>query len=494
MKSRAKTLIFIGIFVACLALVSLVLVLTQPKTDDEDKTTANTTQTIPIVTHERDEVASMKITNASGEYTITQNAKGFTINELEGLKQNTTTMGAAGNCITKINAQALAEENASDMAKYGLEDGNPEASCTVTLKDGSSYTVLYGINAPDGNSVYVRLSDSKDVYVVLANSSRYFYNSKESFISLIIKEEISSDNTAPTIDLLKVERKDLDYDIVFEDDTKNYAIDEVSMASSQVMISPVYAYLDITNSNDIIYGLWGLTAASAVKPFPTESDFEEYGLADPFCTVTLFAELQTYKFRIGNVASYVTDEQGNPTNEPAYYYGYLEGNDCIYTFSAGEVKWASFMPVDILSSMMTSHYIYALDYMDIQLHNGEELNYYFDITGDVDEGELSATLNDKEVDVASFKILYQFILKCPIDALCLEDPAEDAKLLAHIEFARAKGGGDTLDFYDDGSNRVVIKLNGVTSFSQPKSYLDVLTSNLKLFADGATGDDLQMIW
>ena len=122
MKSRAKTLIFIGIFVACLALVSLVLVLTQPKTDKEDNPAANNSQTIPIVTHERDEVASMKITNASGEYTITQNAKGFTITELEGLKQNTTTMGAAGNCITKINAQALAEENASDLAKYGLED------------------------------------------------------------------------------------------------------------------------------------------------------------------------------------------------------------------------------------------------------------------------------------------------------------------------------------------------------------------------------------
>ena len=320
MKSRAKTLIFIGIFVACLALVSLVLVLTQPKTDKEDNPAANNSQTIPIVTHERDEVASMKITNASGEYTITQNAKGFTITELEGLKQNTTTMGAAGNCITKINAQALAEENASDLAKYGLEDSKSEASCTVTLKDGTSYTVLYGITAPDGNGVYVRLADSKDVYVVLSNSSRYFYNSKESFISLIVKEEITSDNTAPTIDLLKVERKDLDYDIVFEDDTKNYAIDEVSMASSQVMISPVYAYLDITNSNDIIYGLWGLTAASAVKPFPTEADFEEYGLADPFCTVTLFAELQTYTFKIGNVQSYVTDEQGNPTNEPAYYY------------------------------------------------------------------------------------------------------------------------------------------------------------------------------
>ena len=187
-----------------------------------------------------------------------------------------------------------------------MEDSKSEASCTVTLKDGTSYTVLYGITAPDGNSVYVRLADSKDVYVVLSNSSRYFYNSKESFISLIVKEEITSDNTAPTIDLLKVERKDLDYDIVFEDDTKNYAIDEVSMASSQVMISPVYAYLDITNSNDIIYGLWGLTAASAVKPFPTEADFEEYGLADPFCTVTLFAELQTYTFKIPPTSRHIT--------------------------------------------------------------------------------------------------------------------------------------------------------------------------------------------
>ncbi len=493
MKSRARNLIFIGIFVACLALVFLVLVLTQPKADTGESSDEST-QTISLVARERDDVASMKITNSYGEYTITQSAKGFSIDELGSLKQNTTTMGAAGNCITKINAQALVEENASDLAKYGLEDGNAEASCTVTFKDGTSYTVLYGITAPDTSNVYVRLSDSNDVYVVLANSSRYFYNPIESFISIIVKEEIASESTAPTIDLLKIERKDLDYDIVFEDDTKNYATDEVSMASSQVMISPVYAYLDITNSNDIIYGLWGLTATSAVKPFPTQADFEEYGLADPFCTVTLFAELQTYIFKIGNVASYATDEQGNPTSEPAYYYGYLEGNDCIFTFAASEVKWASFMPVDVLSTMMTSNYIYALDYMDIQIHNSEDISYYFDIDGNVDDASLSATLNGSEVDVPSFKILYQFILKCPIDSLCLEDPDEDAKLLAHIEFARSKGGGDTLDFYDGGSNKVVIKLNGVTSFSQPKSYLNVLESNLKLFADGASGDDLQMIW
>lgn len=492
MKPRAKSLLVIGIFVASMALVFLILVLTQPKKDTEENKTI-VKETIPLTNYERDNIASMRIKNSSGEYTIVQTALGFSVEELKDLKQNTTTMSAVGNCAAKITAQALAEAGAEDLEKYGLSAEYPEAECEVTLKDGSSYTVLFGVTAPDGNSVYCRLSDSNDVYVVLSNSSRYFYNSKESYISLIIKEQLTNEN-APTIDLLTVERRDLDYDIVFEDDTKNYSADEVSMASSQVMISPVYAYLDITNSNDIIYGLWGLTAVEAVKPFPTEEDFEEYGLADPFCTVTVNAELQTYKLLIGDIASYVIGEDGNPTTEPAYYYGYYEGKDVIYRFAAGEVKWASFMPVDILSSMMTSNYIYALDYLDVQLHNPEDINYKFDIDGNVDEGTLNVSLNDKYANADDFKILYQFVLKCPIDALCLEEPKEDAKLLAFIEFARTEGGGDTLEFYDDGANRVIIKLNGVTSFSQPKSYLDTLASNLKLFAEGAPVEDLQMIW
>ena len=54
--------------------------------------------------------------------------------------------------------------------------------------------------------------------------------------------------------------------------------------------------------------------------------------------------------------------------------------------------------------------------------------------------------------------------------------------------------GDVVEYYDGGANTVIIKLNGTTSFSQPKSYLDVLESNLALFASGASGEELQMIW
>lgn len=492
MSKSVKNLLVIGIFILSMALVLLALVLTQPKEEEETPVIVDTS--VPLVSYTRDQVDNYKVTTKDGEYTVKQGTKAFTVEELEGLKQNSTVLGAAANCITSVKGVELVEENAGDLAKYSLADDNFVSRVDVTLKDGTTYTVYFGIDTTDGEHLYVRMGDSKDVYTALANSTRYFTYVKEDFVSNVILPELSQDNWAPTIDLLTIKRKDLSYDIIFEDDTKNYAADDISMASSQVMISPVYAYLDITNSNDVVYGLWGLNAIQAEVAFPTEADFEEYGIADPFCSVVLNAELQDYILKIGNVAAYATDEQGNNTTTPAAFYGYFEGIDCIFLFNAADLPWASFMPIDVLSTMMTSNYIYTLDYIDVEIHDGEDAKYYFDVEADVDETTLSGTLNNNAFDAEAFKILYQFMLKCPIDSLCLEDPAEDAKLLARIDYRRVDGGGDVLEFYDDTTNRVIIKLNGTTSFSQPKSYLDVLHQNIKIFANGGTGDDLQKVW
>lgn len=492
MSKSAKNLLIIGIFVLSMALVLLLLVLTAPKEEDE---VAVVDSTMALVSYERDNIDFFKITNESGEYTVRQTVKSWAVDELDGLDLSTTVLAAAGNCITSVTGQQLVEENATDLAKYGLSEDDFVSRVDVTLKDGTTYTVYYGIETPDGNHLYVRMSDSSDVYTVLATASRYFSYIKEDYVSVVILPELTVNNVAPTIDLLTITRKDLDYDIIFEDDTKNYAVDDISMASSQVMISPVYAYLDITNSNDIIYGLWGLSAVQAEVAFPTEEDMAEYGLDDPFCSVVLNAELQDYILYIGDVAAYEVDDNGNDTTTPAYYYGYFVGKDTIYMFSAADLPWATFMPIDVLSSMMTSNYIYALDYIDVEIFdNDTEHNYYFDITASVDDATLSGTLNGNEFDADTFKTLYQFMLKCPIDELCLEDPAEDAKLIARIDFRRDDGDGDILEFYDDTTNRVIIKLNGYTSFSQPKSYLDVLLQNIQIFENGGSSDDMQNVW
>ena len=492
MSTRRKKLIVIGVFILSMAIVLLVLILTKPKEQVEDKTADD--GTIVVMPYDRDDVATLTVRNDQGEFTIRNGVSGFTIDEYAGLRQNSTTMGAAARCAAELTAQELVEQNAQNLSKYGLEEGAAKAECDVKLKDGTEYALYFGIDAPDGRTRYVRKADSTDVYTVLLTSSGYMLYSSDDFISLTVTDEISNNNTAPTLDHMVITRKDLDYQVEFIDDSKKYSADDVSMASSQVMISPVYAYLDITNSNAIMYGFWGLTAADVIKVHPTEEDFEKYGLDDPFCEVNLEAELQVYNMKIGDVCEYELDENGNETTVPYTFYCYYNGVDIIYTFTVSEVPWAIFDPIDILSTMMTSNYIYALDYIDITFNREPAENYHFELTSDMENKQLiSADVNGTEVTDDDFKIYYQFLLKCPIDDLCFDEPA-DEDLIATIDFRRDDGSGDILEFYDMKNNRVAIKLNGTTSFSQPIGYINVLEENTKAFSTGTPASELTQVW
>lgn len=490
MQKKTRTLLIIGLFILSMVIVLLLLILTQPKEESEESTDDNPMQ---ILSYHRDDVLTLTVSNETGKFTVRNGAQGFVIDDLSEFRQNSTVMGAMARCASELTVQALAEENAQNLEKYGLSEDSYVSRADVTLKDGTSYSLFFGINAPDGNTRYVRLADSSDVYTVLLNSSGYFMYDRTDFLSLVVTEELSNNNTAPTIDWMTITRKDLDYDIRFEDDTKNYSSDEVSMASSQVMIEPVYAYLDITNSNAIIYGMWGLTAADIACVHPTDADLEEYGLSDPFCTVNIDAELQNYHLDIGNVASYELDPGGNETTNPAQYYCYYHGIDIIYVFDVSEIPWVNFMPIDILSTMMTSNYIYKLDTIDIEYYGDDAISYHFDIDGSEEDAVVTGSLDGEEFDGEEFKILYQFILKCPIDDLCFDEPDDDS-LIAKMDIRRKDGFGDVVEFYDMGSNRVAVKLNGTTSFSQPIGYLQVLRQNIEAFKNGAKGDELQTVW
>lgn len=491
MSKRLKNLVVIGIFILSMVLVMLILVLTAPKDKAETDDEGSKDTTIAVLGYNRDDLATLTIKNEKGEYTIKNGTLGYSIEEYAEFAQNSTIMGAAARCATEINASALVEENAPDLAKYGLAEGSEKASAHVVMKDGTEYDVIFGVNTPDGSTRYFRLGDSKDVYTVALTRSGYFFNKQTDYLSLVITSELVNNNTAPVLDYMTITRKDLDYDIKFEDDTKNYAADEISMASAQVMIEPVYAYLDITNSNDVMYGLWGLNAVSIVQPHPTEEDFEKYGLNDPFCTIDLSAELQRYYLRIGNVAAYSVDEAGGDTTVPQTYFCYFEGIDIIYEVNVSELPWVTFMPIDILSSMMTSNYIYSLDYINVDFIDAK---YYFEMKGDIENSVLiEGRVDGEEFDAEDFKLMYQFMLRCPIDDIYFDEAPEES-YIGTMEFHRADGKGDILEFYDIGANRVGVKLNGKMSFSQPRGYLTILRQNIETFKAGKIRSDIQEVW
>ena len=155
MSARAKKLVVIGVFILSMALVLVLLIVTKPK-DEPEADVTETDSSITVMPYLRDDVAQMTVHNESGEYTIRNGVSGFVIDEFNGFRQNSTTMGAAARCAAELKAEALVEENAENLDKYGLSDDNPKSRCDVTLKDGTAYTLYFGIDAPDGE-IYVLL-------------------------------------------------------------------------------------------------------------------------------------------------------------------------------------------------------------------------------------------------------------------------------------------------------------------------------------------------
>ena len=88
MSKSLKNLLVIGIFIVSMALVILLLVLTQPKDKDDTEEVIDTT--VALVSYERDNIDNFRVKTADGEYTIKQTPTAFAVVELEGLAQNST--------------------------------------------------------------------------------------------------------------------------------------------------------------------------------------------------------------------------------------------------------------------------------------------------------------------------------------------------------------------------------------------------------------------
>ena len=490
MNSKVRTLAICGAFVLCLGIVFGILKLTEaPETNqDEEETVDNS---FALYEYPRDDVSEIRIENSDGDYTIVRKGlESFSITEIESLPQNETTISAATRCAASVTAEALVEENPEDLSKYGLTDDLYTAKFTVSFKNDKypQKTVYIGNSVPDNSGYYIKVDDSESVYTAKKSGLNYFTYPAVDYINTLILQEPENNTDWPVIDTLRIQRPDLDWDIVIENGLKGDIESEVTVISAQVMVEPVYAYLDITNSAAVTHGLWGLRANLAVAAFPSEEDFEKYGLDNPTATLTIEAELQTYKLTIGSPV-YLKDENGEDTTTVQSYYGYYEGIDAIFLFDAADMPWATVMPADITSSMMTTNYIYDLDTIDIEVYSPEAKTYKIDIVGYKDDNKVDASLNGSEIDGENFKLFYQFLLKCPIEDLWLEEPTGDCFMKVTIN--TVGGHTDVLEFYEQASRRTAVKLNGHPSFKFGSDYIETLMRNLDAVESGT---EIKMDW
>ena len=485
MKKNTKIILGSVIGLAVLGAATLALVLTQPKDDTADSDTSSDTS-VSITDYETDDISTLTVTNESGEYTINRLGKEkWGIDSIPEALANSSSYSNAMSSAGGMSAKQVVEENATDLAKYGFD--KPTATIKMTFKDNKAddVTCLVGIKYEGENSWYVKTDKSNTVYLVSNSGVSFAMNDKLSYVnkSTLVA---SYDSKNDTVNRVRVERKDLEKDIVLdklpEEKEKEFSSTYVAYAMS--CHNGILA--DDELDQKVVYGLYGISASDVFAVSPTDEQKKQAGLDDPDCTVTMVSNEDTVtKLSIGSAVYNVTknEETGEEIKTITGYYGMLSDKDAIYVFSPDDLPWLTVTPEGILYKLFLTPYIYYLD--GVTIYDSDRKAYDFKIVGDADNASFS--YDGKEVDAAKFKSFYQYLLSAYAEQIYLDDLTDDNKFIAGITYDHREEGkeNDAVEFYSSESDRTcIIVVNGDVRYKVRQIYATRLLENLNALLTG----------
>lgn len=481
MNGKIQGIIVCGVIIACLGGTLAFLKMNggndnSSSTSDSSSVAEKKDESVLLIDSSADKISKVAVKSGHGEYTMVKSASGKTvwnIEELTGINQSSTLESGMAENIAGFEAYKTVEENAEDLEKYGLAE--PEAEFTVTFTDDTQRTFYVGDVSTQSRYRYLCEKDDSSVYMMLNSKVSYFIDPVETFIDTSLIEK-PSDDEMPDYGTLTVKRSDLDYDMVFEQDP----YDKNAGVSAQTMIEPIFSYLNVTVSSETTHGMWGLSAETAAKIFPDEKDFKEYGLDKPLAEVIFKGDGYDYNLKIGKEI-YKKNDNGEDTSEIASYYCYLtgvDGVDCIWEISADALPWATVLPSDVTSSLMTANVI--TDVSEVKVKTAKT-DIAYALEND-DENTNSVKMNGKEINVSQFQDLYRYIITCPTSEIYFDEVKGEPYM--SIEIICSDGHSDKMEFYTDSSRRSIVALNGKPSFKIQSKWVDQLLENIDYVENG----------
>lgn len=482
MNKTAKG-ILIGAGVLVLLSGALVaLKLTEPESGTSSGSTLSSEDTNSTLLWEVDEstVKSIAVTYGGDSYTVvptdpTQDEDGntifnYTLENAAGLNVDTVTLRTVASRAVSITTVNTVEEHATDLAQYGLD--KPRASVTLTLEDGTVKAFSVGDASPLSSQTYFALKGETTVYTVASDKLSPFLKQEGDYLNkAIVPERAEDDNTI--LSEILIQRKDLDYDIRLKYDSFYAEMENGGTTATHIMTEPVPCNISPERGSKITVGMYGLTASGVVKLHPTEADLATYGLQDPFCTMTVTSDAGvTQTLKIGNTFQLEGDDT-------TYYYGYYDGVDVVYSFTAETAPCISVMPRDISSGLVFTTYVWDIGKLTVEAKDRETMAF---VGSGTSKEDYQVQLNGKDADTERYRQFYVFLLKTAAEDLCLNGEKPTGELLAKITLERQDGlKTQTVSFYEAENRKVYIEVDGVCAFMCRRSFVDTLFKNMDMY-------------
>lgn len=413
---------------------------------------------------------SKNTTEAGSAYTT------YTLDGYQDVAMEDSIIGTLANNANELTSEDVIAENCTDLAKYGLD--SPQITADIKYESGKEYRMLIGDEAPAGDASYVMIDGVDTVYTVRNSALANYRKTTWDFVNTTV---LASPDELPIVKTLKIERGDIDYDIVIEYDEKN---DDSSYtggtSSAHVLVEPTSAYLAVERSTAITTGMFGLSAKGIYSVHCTESDIAEAGLKDPFCRVTMSCD-------DGNEYVLLLSEQFTDSEYGKCYYGMLEGGNVIFIISEDKAQWATVMPVDIASKIFIAAYVWNISDLSVECSSGEKAEFKLE-KKDPDEKkdsykaeDINTTKNGESFDSERFRQFYGFLISGNAESFALGEEIPAGAPMVKLTYTDSyTGETTTLEFYEKSAMSALIVVDGEAKFNVTKSFVETLIHNVQI--------------
>ncbi len=487
-KKRIRALISAALAVVILAAGTFTVIKLIPEKEEDEIDTEM--PSIDIVNYETDEIESVSVTNADGNFNFLSYLVEVTVaNTEEGAEEeaktetqknwylegyapdvcSTSRIKEVVSVVSKLNALMTVDKKVPSECGFDA----PKFTASVKTEKDGEYMFYVGGQSPDGAGTYVMTSKSDTVYIVeeyllddltftLMDFADDSYIEAATFTTDVSKYKDEEGNLT-TFDYVKISGKNYPDTVTIVPNT-----DKFSEYIKYTVTSPMTRYADNIGTATELFTTT-TTVAGGYTFDVSEASLKKYGLDNPDAVITLCVagEIKTYKIaKVDDTyCAVVTDESKNIKKVATSYLKVAQGK-------ASDFYYA---PIAIYS---------VLDFANFSVTTGEE-TYSFDITVNKEENAkvpYSVVRGDKEIDYEHFRDFYYSF----VDLVCTDFGTE--KLTASpdttVKITFADGREDVImNFTKYSATKYQYSLNGVDMGRITSSSYNKFIKNLKLAAE-----------
>ena len=489
MKKQARGIIALSALLAAMLGGGFAYMKLNPEKGDSDAdapellATVVNSESMTIISDNGNEgvVKKAVVTNSSGELSLTLKAAppeegGSAIYSLDGYSDiniDETMLSTLVNNGNGLCASSVVAEDCENVSKYGFDD--PKATVEFTYESGNKVRFYIGDTAPSNKGEYLMVDGDKDVYMVASSKVLNYSNSANDFVDTTVLEKTPG-GVQPVVKTLRIERGDMDSDILIEYDKSSEDAHSGGTASAYKMIQPAENYLKAETAGSVITGMFGLIASKAQVLHCTEADIKEAGLDEPFCRVT--AECDG-----GSRYVLLFSEQFTEDGKK-YSRCMTEGGNVIYKITEENAQWLTVQPVDIATSQLITSYVWNVTDLTVS-GGGEKAEFVIapldkeNIPESPTAEDFKVTLNGEKYNSESYRKFYQFLVSANAEEFALGVPVPDGEPAAVIKYNDSYTGKTmTYEFYDDSVINSLIVVNGESKYYCTRSFVKVLIGNI----------------